>query len=103
MDPNFNQDKGRKKNFMERKRFVNYEENDAIQKAADKEEAALKAGAPTKEIKDGKIVESSQATGGAGTFEETEVVVGGKGRGKKAEAVRSAAPARKGADKDAKK
>ena len=53
---------------MERKRFVNYEENDAIQKAADKEEAgmALKSAAPTKEIKDGKIVASNPATGGAG-------------------------------------
>ena len=103
-DPNFDKEKGRKRNFMERKRFVNYEENDAIQKAADKEEAAaLKSAAPTKEIKDGKIVESNPATGGAGVFEETEVVVGGKGRGKKAEAVRSAAPPRKAADKDAKK
>ena len=88
---------------MERKRFVNYEENDAIQKAADKEEAALKSSGPTKEIKDGKIVETNKFSGGADAFEEEEVVVGGKGRGKKAEAVRSAAPPRKAADMDAKK
>ena len=82
---------------MERKRFVNYEENDAFQKAADKEDSDFKG--PTKEIKDGKIVES-QPTGGVDTFEE-EIVVGGKGRGKKAEAVRSAPP-KKSTDKEAK-
>ena len=37
-DPNFDKSKGRKKNFMERNRFVNYEENEAIQKEADKKE-----------------------------------------------------------------
>jgi hypothetical protein len=86
---------------MERKRFVNYEENDAVQKAADKEEALdLKAPAPTKEIRDGKIVESNDAA--ADAFEENEVVTGGKKRPKKAEAVKSAAPKKKD-DKDDKK
>ena len=87
-------------NFMERKRFVNYEENDAIQKAADKEEADLKAAGPTKEVRDGKIVESGAASGGAGTVEETEVVAGGKGRPKRAEAVKSAPPKKRDADKN---
>jgi hypothetical protein len=40
---------------MERKRFVNYEETD--EKADDVKNDVQKEGLPTKEIKDGKIVE----------------------------------------------
>lgn len=49
-DPNFNKEKGRKMNFMERKRrdLVNYEEDDAVQKAAEKEDFEFKAAGPTK-------------------------------------------------------
>lgn len=59
---------------MERKRFVNYEENEQIQKAADaKELEDLKAAAPTKEIKDGKIVQSNDLNGIEVAVEEEEV------------------------------
>ena len=43
---------------MERKRFVNYEETAGDEKADDvKNNEGQKEGLPTKEIKDGKIVE----------------------------------------------
>ena len=85
----FIKEKGRKPNFLERKRFVSYEQPEEVQKAADEKEAAdLKSGV-SKQIKDGKIVETSGFGDG---FEEEDVVVGGKGKPKRAEAVKSAPP-----------
>ena len=79
---------------MERKRFVNYEETAGDEKADDvKNNEGQKEGLPTKEIKDGKIVEYKKDEPNDAV--EEEVFVGGGKKKKKAEAVRSAPPKKK--------
>ena len=93
---------GRKPNFFERKRFLNYEKNETDSEEEkgtknDKKETV------TKEIKDGKMVESKDKAAkpaDVADIQLEEVVVSKPGRKSKPQEVRSAAPPKKDDKKD---
>lgn len=82
---------GRKKNFFERKRFIEYEKT-----GEDKDDLPEQMPAVTKEVVDGKIVEKIEAPAVQSNDQlenqEEEVMVVQNSRKKKTEAVKSAPP-----------